>query len=236
MAYGFQNFDAAGNLIFDSNYPVLYMTAANVAPVVNPTGVTTELRFEGVMNPKDDAPVFLLQPPVGMGVRTISNGSYSSFTGEWLPYSTPAVNIETLSLNSGPVGVQVPYWCFINKVTDSGKRYGMQTFDENGVLTFDSETNMLEAKKWIGPAGWAYHGSAQSQVDPNYTLYYYYAPADGFDSFAILSPGGGDGFDVGEGYVGFRAAWGKTYLWFVAHARNGGVVTQLPTVILGVAI
>lgn len=236
MAYGFQSFDASGALVFDSNYPVMYMIAADVATVVNPTTVNTEMKFNGIMNPWSDAPMFLIKPPIGMGVDTVKGGSYSSFTGQWLPYQQAAVNIETLVLTSGPMGAQVPYWCFINKVTDSGKRYGMQTFDENGVLTFDSETSQLVANKWIAPSDWIYYGAAQDPSNPSYTMYYYYAPTDGYDSFTILTPGAGDAFDIGEAFIGYRSAWGNSLLWCVASGRNGATLQIMPTVILGKAV
>jgi len=232
MAYGFQTLDGTGFIQFDSNYPTMYLNNEGSTVTSSRFQYNTEIDFPAVTVSALEIPQFLIKPPLGVMFQSLSNRYYNTSTNTWIPYRMPAVGAEHLGSGSAPLGLSVQYWCFTKTIYDSGQNYGMQTFDENGVLTFDSETRQLVAYKWIGPNDWVFH-SSKTAVDPNYTIYYYSVPTDGYDTFTVLRVGGGDAYDVGEACTGFRSAYGYGTIFCAVSARNGGMMAYGPTVLLG---
>jgi hypothetical protein len=232
MASGFQSIDETGFVNFDSNYPTMYLHKEGTTTTGSTYPGNTEIVFPAVTVAQTELPQFLIKPPLGVMFDGLTGGNISSVTGQWFPYQMPAFSAETLAFGSAPIGLSVPYWCFTKTIYDSGLNYGMQTFDENGVLTFDSETRQLVAYKWIGPSDWVFH-SSKTAPDPNYTIYYYSVPTSGYDTFTVLRVGGGDAFDVGEASTGFRSAYGYGTLFCAVAARNGAMMDFGPTVLLG---
>lgn len=225
MPVGIQTFDENGLILFDSNYPAMRLDAEG-SVVVTKSGLNSLFEIPSSL-PVNRPGYCFMTVPTGV---FISKARLQT-TGK---FSMQAFNAENLSQASAPAGTTAQYQTFAKGVNASGSRSGFQTFDENGVLTFDSDSQQLEINKFIFPEDWTLHQTRTNSVDRSYTDRYYSAPSLGYTSFFILEERLGDSMNVTETRAGFRTGFANT-IFIATSTRNNGVTTRLPTVVLGKA-
>lgn len=222
MTFGFQSFDEQGVLLFDSNYNGFRMLGEG-SVAVSMNGSNSMYSIPTSLNASGRTWTFM-RPPTGCFI-TKMNVQRSGLT------NCQCFNGETLALGSGS-GFGASAWQnFVRGAVSTGNS-GMQTFDENGVLTYDSNSRQLVMSKICYPDAWALHSSRQNAVDPAYTDYYYSIPVP-VDSFYILEEADVDGFNVTPVRVGFRASFGRGVLFAAYSTRNGASAPARPTVVIG---
>lgn len=199
----FESTNSAGGVTASTRYPLLaHLKSENI------TTVNDGINSKGISYippvPQLDSPIVFVRPrTVGIVFdtpgRQVGDGSYVP-----PPDNRPitGVTIRALTWDWRPVVGNCDLIMYSQNMIESNTGFGLQTFDENGVLMYDSQTPAMGVHTVVKSGDWAYEGQMKRK---GYTTWVYSTPwpqgAEGFKSIRNHTYQG-DPFGGGSAYYG----------------------------------
>lgn len=166
----FESYNDAGALQVSTRYPLLANYKVETVTAVS-DGINSEaLSYFPEVQPVD-APIAFLRPRT-LGVFTDSPGL---LRGDGNPISNDtrparAIRVRCLTWDWKPVVGAWDVSTYYQKMIDSFSGFGLQTFDENGTLLYDSQTPAMAVVKIARDGDWTFERQIKR---PRYTVWVY---------------------------------------------------------------
>lgn len=227
----FESTNSAGGITASTRYPLLaHLQSENVTTVndgYNAMGISVIAPLA-----KMDAPVVFVRPRT-IGIffdspgRRVGDGSYVPS-----PDNRPitGITVRSLTWDWRPAAGNCDLVMFSQTMRDSNSGFGLQTFDENGVIMYDSQTPAMAVHKVAKSTDWVYEGQ---MTRSGYTVWVYSTPwPSGAEGFKIIRNGTWTGDPLGGGSPSFGCYTSLDRLTCMMTVNNDfpSVITAAPWV------